>query len=139
MPFFPEDPHVTPQELARDARAHFSKRSSEPLYWLGYALALRDSARLLWGYVDAASDDEDRFGRTSVALMLSGLAIEVLAKALLVQQNPAVVPEFRGSKGHDIVALVAKTRVPITKRARGATTVVGFRDVRGPLSDPNGA
>jgi hypothetical protein len=121
MPFFPKDPHVTQAELARDARARFAKRGSDPLSWLGYALALRDSARLLWDHAEAASDDAaktERFGLTLVALMLAGLAIEVLAKALLVQQNSAVVSDFRGGKGHDIVALVERTKVPITRDQR---------------------
>lgn len=141
MPFFPKDRHVTKAELVRDAKAQFAKRATDPLYWLGYALALRDSARLLWDTPDAPSDDETKFpyGLTSVALMLSGLAIEVMAKALLVQQNPAVVSEFRGNKGHDLVALVGRTKIPITRGERAELRhLSGFVTFAGRYPVPTG-
>jgi hypothetical protein len=140
LPSFPKDRHMTQEELARDARARFAKRASDPLYWLGYALALRDSARLLWSHADA--DDAAKTGpywREPVALMLAGLAIEVLAKALLVQQNPAVVSDFRGSKGHDIVALVARTKVPIARGERAELRhLSGFVTFAGRYPIPTG-
>src|SRR5207247_2696068 len=94
MPFFPKDPFVTQEALARQAKGVFEKRGRDPRAWQAYALSLRESARVLWDHADAAPDDAsrgERFGLVPVAMMLAGLAIEVVAKALLVHRNPRLV------------------------------------------------
>jgi hypothetical protein len=142
MPFFAKDPSLTQAELAQQAHAVFEKRARDPHAWHGYALILRDGARLLWGHVDAARDDaekSDRFGLTFVALMLAGLAIEVLAKALLVQQDPAIGKTFHGDKWHDLVALVTKVKLKITRIEREELRqLTGFVKFAGRYPIPTG-
>jgi len=122
MPFFLKDPHTTQEALAHQANVSFETRGRDPLAWQGYALTLREGARVLWDHVNAASDAKqtrERFGLMLVAMMLAGLAIEVLAKALLVRENPRLIVygKWKGST-HNLVSLVARTNLPIKPEER---------------------
>jgi len=121
MPFFPRDPSITQKDLDRKYQALFEERGRDPSAWAAHAFSLGDGARLFWSYVDTAHDPEtkaERYGFMLMAMMLAGLAIEVLAKALIVRETPQLVVggelKLRGAVSHDLIALIARAKLPVT-------------------------
>jgi hypothetical protein len=80
--------------------------------WHRYAQALLVSATLLWEHVEAAPEEPERTNRRfeywPIASMLAGMALESMAKAVQIRQNPVLVTEGKWTlKEHDLEKLVA--------------------------------
>ncbi|MEO8394379.1 MAG: hypothetical protein ABI700_15410, partial [Chloroflexota bacterium] len=127
----------------------FEVAAKMPLTWLISARQLRRSADVLHNVAEAASEEElKRFvdemesdsgnitgtrylseeeealrldsSLASVAIMLQGLAIENLAKGVLVSRNAddlVVGGKFKRGT-HDLVKLVAECKIPLTDKER---------------------
>jgi hypothetical protein len=98
------------------ARRVFAQNSQDHSLWVEYSDAFRQAAAFMWDHIASSSDvcqKTERLVRGGrIAMMLEGLAIETLAKAVLVKQGNPVVADGRWvlrGDGHDIPTLVAKT------------------------------
>ena len=110
MPFFSKDPEESPESLERKFRVIFEERGRDASAWLRHAHALRTAARPLW---DRLSD----LGH--IAMMLEGMAVEALAKAVRATQEPALVSDGRWTlQTHDLRSLVDDTGLTLNPDER---------------------
>jgi len=103
------DDNATPQEL-------FEMIGNDPAAWAGRAEALLTSADLLRAqYPHVPEDDPDAFWEFlklhTVAMMLKGMAVESLLKAIWIARVSSLVIDgkFRsvpGTKDHDLLSLI---------------------------------
>jgi HEPN domain-containing protein len=112
------DDGLSPQEL-------FEKTGNDPAAWVSRAEALLSSADVLRGqYPEVPKEDPDAFWEVfkfhTVAMMLRGMAVESLLKAIWLARvsSLAVDGKFRsipGTKDHDLLSLlkVVKDHVDI--------------------------
>jgi len=101
-----------PDEFDKAGFWHFEERGGSSKLWHHYAQALLASATLLWEHVEAAPEELEKTNRIfeywPIASMLAGMALESMAKAVQIRQNPALVTEGKWTlKEHDLEKLVA--------------------------------
>ena len=92
-------------------QSKYERKARNPAIWRDHALALREVAGLLWNHIEHAPAGEEKarriFAIGHTAMMLEGLAVENLAKAVLVKKEPGVVAKgkWAGGRGHDLPKL----------------------------------
>jgi hypothetical protein len=86
------------EDLDQESKRAFEKRGRDPRTWAAVADDLHQAAGVLWDQIDAANNQKKMEWLVSVgkvSMMLEGCAIEMLAKAVLVKQNPALIENGR--------------------------------------------
>jgi len=110
MPFFSIDPNETPETLEQKFLKLFEERGRSAEAWRAHAHALREAANTMW---------EGPLDHHQVAMMLDGLAIEALAKAVQIAQDPTLVSAGRWTlKSHDLESLVAEAGLVVDANQR---------------------
>ncbi|PYO00675.1 MAG: hypothetical protein DMD91_10000 [Candidatus Rokuibacteriota bacterium] len=106
----------------------YEEAATTPQSWLNLADDLRRAAEAVWAPFEDALPRPGRpsraksspFGYGAVFLMLAGLAIENLAKGLVVQRKPPEIKDGKavGIAGHGILARLKSAAVPLTNQDR---------------------
>jgi len=117
------DQDATQLYFQEQARKTFMLLASSLSLWGDHARSLLFIANMVWDYIDGGADPPDpalrMFRFFSIAEMLSGQAIESMAKGIRVRQDPSIVSESTWTlKSHNLVRLVEATGLSVDAEER---------------------